>query len=51
MLVIGHVAEIAELRIGVSILVRFWLDECFRAPKEGVDGFLSNVLPRLLHVP
>ena len=41
LLVIGHVAEIAELRIGVVMLVRLWLDECFRAPNEGVDGCMS----------
>ena len=40
LLVIGHVAEIAELRIGATKLFRLWLDACFRAPRESLDGSL-----------
>ena len=40
LLMIGHVAEIAELRIGALRFVRLWVDECFKAPRESVDGSL-----------
>ena len=44
---IGHVAEIAELRIGVRMLVRLWLDACFQAPNEGADGYMCVPVRRV----
>ena len=46
LLVIGHVAEIAELRVGARSLMRFWLDVCFKAPNEGAGGLMCVPMTR-----